>query len=115
MAPIAQWLERMDQEAGGPGFNPHLVELGGLRVRPFKVSGGSPRPPPEQTPVVKVKTPRVSKSQKEICVYIYVSLPLSIYIYIYIYTYVCIMAGPAAPAGPTGAAEGPRGAPPALI
>ena len=38
-----------------PGFDPHLVELGGLRVRPFKVSGGSPRPPPEQTPVVTSK------------------------------------------------------------
>ena len=32
-----------------------------IRVSPFKVSGGSPRPPPEQTPVVQVKTPRVSK------------------------------------------------------
>ena len=42
---------------------PHLVELSGLRVRPFKVSGGSPRPPPEQTPVVKVKTPRVSNNK----------------------------------------------------
>ena len=50
MALIAQWLERMDQEAGGPGFDPHHVELSGLQVRPFKVSGGSPRPPPEQTP-----------------------------------------------------------------
>ena len=46
---------------GGPGFDPHLVELSGLRVRPFEVSGGSPRPPPEQAPVVNVKTPRVSK------------------------------------------------------
>ena len=54
-APIAQWLERMTQEAGGPGFDPHLVELSGLRVRPFKVSGGSPCPPPEQTPVVTSK------------------------------------------------------------
>ena len=64
-APIAQWLERTDQEAGGPGFDPHLVELSGLWVRPFKVSGGSPRPTPEQTPVVKVKTPRVSKQNKK--------------------------------------------------
>ena len=48
------------------GFDPHLVELSGLRVRPFKVSGGSPRPPPEQTPVVKVKTPRVSKKKKNV-------------------------------------------------
>ena len=68
MAPIAQWLERGAQEAGGPGFDPHLVELSGLRVRPFKVSGGYPRPPPEQTPVVKVKTPRVSKNKKNIYV-----------------------------------------------
>ena len=43
-APIAQWLERGAQEAGGPGFDPHRT----------------PRPPLEQTPVVKVKTPRVS-------------------------------------------------------
>ena len=70
-APIAQWLERRAQEAGGPGFDPHLVELSGLRVRPFKVSGGSPRPPPEQTPVVKVKGPRVSK----IYIYIYIYMP----------------------------------------
>ena len=54
-ASIAQWLERRAQEAGGPGFDPHLVELSGLRVRPFKVSGRSPRPPPEQTPVVTSK------------------------------------------------------------
>ena len=31
-APIAQWLERRAQEAGGPGFDPHFVELSGLRV-----------------------------------------------------------------------------------
>ena len=43
-----------------------LASQSGLRIRPFKVSGGSPRPPPEQTPVVKV------------------SLSLSIYIYMYI-------------------------------
>ena len=35
---------------GDPGFNPHHVKLSGLQVRPFKVSGGSPCPPPEQTP-----------------------------------------------------------------
>ena len=33
----------------------YLAELSGFRVRPFKVSGGSPRPPPEQTPVVTSK------------------------------------------------------------
>ena len=44
MAPIAQWLERGAQEAGGPGFDPHLVEMSVLQVRPFKVSGGSPVP-----------------------------------------------------------------------
>ena len=48
MALIAQWLERMDWEAGGPGFDPRHHKLSGLQVRPFKVSGGSPRPPPEQ-------------------------------------------------------------------
>ena len=64
-APIAQWLERGAQEAGGPGFDPHLVELSGLRVRPFKVSGGSPRPPPEQTPVVTSKDSSSLKNQKE--------------------------------------------------
>ena len=35
---------------GGPGFNPHHDKLSGLQIRPFKVSGGSPCPPPEQTP-----------------------------------------------------------------
>ena len=55
IALIAQWLERMDQEAGGPGFDLHHHKLSGLQVRPFKVSGGSPRPPPEQTPGNRVK------------------------------------------------------------
>ena len=73
----AQWLERRAQEAGGPGFDPHLVELSGLWVRPFKVSGGSPHPPPEQTPVVTSKDSSSLKKQE-------------MYIYIYIYTYVCI-------------------------
>ena len=34
---------------GGPGFNPHHDKLSGLHVRPFKVPGGSPCPPPEHT------------------------------------------------------------------
>ena len=41
------------------------IYIYGLQVRPFKVSGGSPRPPPEQTPGNRVKNlkERLAESQ----------------------------------------------------
>ena len=70
------------QQAGGPGFKSCRVLLSGLRVRPFKVSGGNPRPPPEQAPGKRVKNlkERLTESKECVC----------IYIYIYIYMYLCI-------------------------
>ena len=74
------------QHAGGPGFKSCRAFLRGLRVRPFKVSGRSPRPPPEQTPGDRVKNlkERLAESQQNKQTIIYV------YIYIYIYTHTCI-------------------------
>ena len=69
------------------------IYVSGLQVRPFKVSGGSPRPPPEQTPGNRVKNleGRPAGSTKITYIYIYlsISLSLSLYIYIYIYVYIC--------------------------
>ena len=78
--------------------NIYIYIYNGLRVRPFKVSGGSPRPPPEQTPGNRVKKlkERLPESQTNKCVYIYIYiytrcmyiyLSLSIYIYILIVKY----------------------------
>ena len=72
---------------GGPGFNPHHYKLSGLQIRPFKVSGGSPRPPPEQTPGNRVKNlegkPAGSTKEKKIKM---MAIDIYIYIYIHIHT-----------------------------
>ena len=72
---------------GGPGFNPHHIKLGGLEVRPLKVSEGSP---------VHLRSKHQELVGKTLWVkYIYI-YTLSVYIYIYIhdmcsmYIYMCI-------------------------
>ena len=57
---------------GGPGFNPHHDKLSGLQVRPFKVSGGSPCPPPEHTPGSRASGRLLEsiKQTKETCMYV---------------------------------------------
>ena len=65
---------------GGPGFNPHHIELSGLEVRPLKVSGGSPVHLRSKHQELVGKTLWV----KHIYIYIY------IYIHTYTYTYIHI-------------------------
>ena len=65
---------------------PSLRDAAQLRVRPFKVSRGSPRPPPEQTPVVTSKD-----SSSLIYIYIYIYTYIHIYIYMYIHTYIYVL------------------------
>ena len=61
---------------GGPGFNPHHVELSGLEVSPLKVSGGSPVHLRSEHQVLVGKTLWVKKEKKEentiLYIYIYI-------------------------------------------